>query len=1145
MGNSNSSSRASASGSGSGTRVTAPAVFPPPSPNSNSNSNSSPQSLAASASVGRTRRSVVVGYEAFQRAVADRAAFFTKMAKSTSISDVQSSSSSLLVANNFKLVRPIAHGCNGIVYEVKCTGEGHPALFSDQSYVLKVPFNYGITTRSVHNAFENEYLMASTLEPHANINQYFCHFTDRIPEEYYEYLPSVAKELTFDPVRKRLHACIWVVFEHHAETLEQFLRELNTTPETTAIPWPIVHKYSRDICAALVHLFKNDTIHFDIKLDNIVISSNKEQAILIDLGCATKFAKTDSGSFDIETASLVSVQGNQSHRAPEIINGIARYKQTPDRSSILHCDKQPSFELGCILFELAMCGQHPLPGYPGGYGPSGQITFSFDSEEQFPIKTPDFPKEFCTLVRALLQCDPEKRMPLMEASEVLSNIESPSPFELLSFYSCVVTNDAGALTTKAACQILCGSARDCADTLYKSLECEQLFSPALLLLHYLNSCSVVASGRHQHGIHASLTGKRASFTPADVEFIRAIINKRHRATLPEIIVTALWTRHISHDVETYRNVTQALLKKVPAAAIRQQPESLIQATPFSALTSLFLRNVIYSRNEMIMEALFQLEAGNIDSALSLVSEAQSLFDCELSYINPKEGKKPQAQHCWYLPGLLFMNILCCVLNDNAALRKHIPANLSLAFSRALNSSAQELRDYCLNVWNTQGAPSGEIWNNKTEAVAEWSDLREMAFAGQVKQSSSAEPHLQPWACMYFTALWETFCPGNQCTLGASLYWIELSSKMPAKGALTPIGQILWPASSLSRLGICFNYGIGSVAKDINKAVSFYKTASAAGDARAMCNLGACYENGTGVGRDVIQAASLYQKAADAGNANAMFILGTCFENGTGVEKDIQKAVANYQRAASAGNVRAMCSLGVCYQNGTGIIKNVSKAASLYQRAADAGDPSATFNLGLCYDNGTGVVKDSSKAASLYQRAADAGNSRAMCNLGVCYEYGTGVFKVINKAVSLYQRAADAGEPRAMGNLGVCYENGTGVEKDLSKAVSFYKKAADAGDIRAMCSLGMCYKNGTGVVKNFRLAVGFLQKAADAGDPRAMSNLGACYDYGTGVPEDLYKAVSFYKRAANLGNKYAIDRLGIIYKVSAVQAKKRKWFFWGA
>ncbi|KAH3763032.1 hypothetical protein Pelo_5124 [Pelomyxa schiedti] len=149
----------------------------------------------------------------------------------------------------------------GIVYEAKCVAEEHPELFRDQSYVLKAILNYGITA-SVKNAFE---VTCTSFLPE----------TDRIPEEFYDYLPPAAKGMAFDPVQKRMRVCVWVVFEHHSETLEHFLKHMKNIapPRATTTPWPIVHKYSRDICAALVHLFVNQTIHFDIKLDNIVVSS--------------------------------------------------------------------------------------------------------------------------------------------------------------------------------------------------------------------------------------------------------------------------------------------------------------------------------------------------------------------------------------------------------------------------------------------------------------------------------------------------------------------------------------------------------------------------------------------------------------------------------------------------------------------------------------------------------------------------------------------------------------------------------------------------------------------------------------------------------------------------------------------------------
>ncbi|KAH3743383.1 serine/threonine protein kinase [Pelomyxa schiedti] len=1120
MGNSNSSTPTKTPTT-SGTPLPSPAV-PPEATTTSADPPPSPPVVVPPRSLPS-----VVGYEEFRRIQRDRCDFFTRLAESASVDDVHNSAVSIVVAKNFRLVRPIAHGCNGMVYEVKCIGDGHPELFRDQSYVLKVPFNYGVTTASVQNAFENEYLISSTLEPHPNINQYFCHFTDRLPQEYYDHLPETAKELAFDKEQNRMRAFIWVVLEHHSETVEQFLKNLYSTiapqnPQATATtPWPIVLKYSRDICAALVHLFVNQTIHFDIKLDNVVVASNKEQAILIDLGCATKFPPTNSRAFETETLSLMSVSGNPSHRAPEIVNGIARYRQKPDRGSMLCCDKQPSFELGCILFELAMFGQHPLPGYPaGGYGPSGKITFSFESEEQFPMKPPAFPREFCNLVRSLLQCDPEKRMPLLEALEVLSNIDPPCP-DLLSFYSCVAAplkSDAGSLTAKSACQILCGySAKDCVDTLHKALELEPLFSPALLLLHYLkSSCSACSDHcQHQQGIIGALTGKTATFTATDVEFTRAIINKKHRTTLPELLLTALWTRHISNEAETYNNAAQLILQKVPTAAVYmpQQPPSLL---PFSR----FLRSIIHTRNEMMLAALLQLDLGNIDSALALVADATYLFDCEMmSCINRNETPRKSE----YVPGLLLLYCLRWLINNHISLYQQIPPNLLLDFSRALSYNLDMMREHCMSV----------LRHHTADVIAEWCDLlTKVRSAGNLHEQShsttaSSKKNEQSWACMYFDGWWRTFCSDDPQT--ATHIWEELSSLTPVSCSNTrTLEKNHWGVCSLSCLAVCYQFGQG-VFKDSRQAMTLFQRAADAGDARAMCCLGVYYENGDVVDRDIHKAAVLYQRAADAGDARALYFLGVCYGIGHGVDKDVSKAVMLYQRAADAGHASSMRRLGACYEIGDGVGKDIHKAVALYQRAADAGDVKAIGQLGVCYGNGNGVDKDVSKAVMLYQRAADAGDTVALCNLGVCYESGNGVDKDVGKALTLYQQAAKTRHPTAMRCLGVCYEKGHGVEKDMSKAVSLYQGAADAGDARAMCNLGACYEKGRGVDKDNLKAITLYQRAADAGCATALFWLGLCYDSGDGVDKDLAKAVTLYQRATDAGHAAAICYLGACYE----------------
>ncbi|KAH3757431.1 hypothetical protein Pelo_10757 [Pelomyxa schiedti] len=517
------------------------------------------------------RKPSVVGHEAYEGAQRRREEYFTGLSAAARAANVALATESLIVVKNFRLVRPIAHGCNGIVFEVKCIGEGHPEFFREQSYVLKVPFNYGNQNKYLvgtdRNPFENEYLISSTLPPHPNINRYFCHFTDRIPEEYYVHLPPMPKEYAYNSAEKKYHAHVWIVLEYHTETLKTLLQSL---PVPT--PWGIVYKYSRDVCAAIVHMFQNSIIHFDVKLDNIVLSSNKEHVVMIDLGCAGKFG----GTYERDTSSIDI--GNQEHIAPEILNGKAHYRQDPVHNAILKCEKQPSFELGCLLYELVM-HKHPLGEYPSAYGPSGEISFSI--EDFLPVILPEFPSGFSALVCELLQCDPGKRLSLLSAAERLSTLDVPDEREQLMFYKYIeplTVVDAGLCTLKSICQLQCGSSLEQSiATLREALEVEPYFSPALLLLYYIQtlitdgkedstlspteaSCGTSKGSPQNHSVTptAAITSEEKTrllailagsptFTTTDIDFTRGI---HHETTFPEVVSDILWRKHIQNVMDS-------------------------------------------------------------------------------------------------------------------------------------------------------------------------------------------------------------------------------------------------------------------------------------------------------------------------------------------------------------------------------------------------------------------------------------------------------------------------------------------------------------------------------------------------------------------------------------------------------------------
>ncbi|KAH3758172.1 sel1 repeat family protein [Pelomyxa schiedti] len=486
------------------------------------------------------------------------------------------------------------------------------------------------------------------------------------------------------------------------------------------------------------------------------------------------------------------------------------------------------------------------------------------------------------------------------------------------------------------------------------------------------------------------------------------------------------------------------------------------------------------------------------------------------FTQSKKGKWPeplQGPDLCYLPGLLFIRGLALLSNDQTALNRCMPPDLSSSFSRVTSSSALELRAYCRNVLlsaNSVVAPltaqihqNEEIGEGEAATVKmmriteEWNALFAAACDGAALDSRSPveqepistqidtqqEEQKRPWAFTLFVALWTTFCLENT---SCEPFWLELSASRTNCGQ-NDTAQLL-PSSSLSLLGACFLHGIGGLDQYTNRAVS------------------------------------LYQKAADAGNAVALNSLGVCYEIGKGVDKDLHKAVSLYAKASDAGNNKAIYNVALCYKNGEGVEMDLNKAISLFRRAVDAGNASAMLKLGMCYGSGSGVDKDMNKAVELFRMSANSGEIDALVQLGVLYRNGSGVEKDLTQTVSLLRRAADYGSSAAMFYLGQCYHIGLGVEKDLGIGVSFYRRAMDSGCVPAIFSLGACYQKAWGVDKDINQAASLYQRAADAGDASGMYHLGVCYQHGRGVHRDIRVAVSHIRRAANQGHKHAILRL---------------------
>jgi len=88
-------------------------------------------------------------------------------------------------------------------------------------------------------------------------------------------------------------------------------------------------------------------------------------------------------------------------------------------------------------------------------------------------------------------------------------------------------------------------------------------------------------------------------------------------------------------------------------------------------------------------------------------------------------------------------------------------------------------------------------------------------------------------------------------------------------------------------------------EDYEKAIEYYRLASAMGDDIAIGNLGYCYLYGNGTKKNVDLAIAYLKIAADSENINSIYKLGNIYELGEDVEQDEELARYYYEKAMKA------------------------------------------------------------------------------------------------------------------------------------------------------------------------------------------------------------------------------------------------------
>lgn len=131
------------------------------------------------------------------------------------------------------------------------------------------------------------------------------------------------------------------------------------------------------------------------------------------------------------------------------------------------------------------------------------------------------------------------------------------------------------------------------------------------------------------------------------------------------------------------------------------------------------------------------------------------------------------------------------------------------------------------------------------------------------------------------------------------------------------------------------------AADPTPDIQTLERAAQQNDAYAQLNLGAAYDNGTGVTRDIDMALHWYQKAAEQGLAEAQFNLAHLLAEN---EMGASLAAEWMHKAAKQGMVEAEYLMGVILVEGIGVEIDENQARHWLQKAAAQGHEEAAHLL---------------------------------------------------------------------------------------------------------------------------------------------------------------------------------------------------------
>lgn len=309
---------------------------------------------------------------------------------------------------DYELVRVAGVGRRGMCLVARCARGAAAARAPERLYALKLTFDASDGDLPALLALERADVdVASRLPAHPAIAGYLAQFIDApgaallrggAPPEFAAAAASPGRLAQF------------TVFEHVEGTTLQAYLAANGPPGPA-----VLVRLARDMLGALAFLAPLGVCHRDVEPDNIMVAAGgpEPRFVLIDFGLAVSVDPATMADPAFTDGGLPGGSNRHFH-APEVLNVALRAERAARTGRggggvhVMPYGRQDVFALGCVLYEAASGGLHPLgPEYPGGFvNGGGDVAYEDSAIGALPR---EFGERFAAVVRSMLACDPRAR----------------------------------------------------------------------------------------------------------------------------------------------------------------------------------------------------------------------------------------------------------------------------------------------------------------------------------------------------------------------------------------------------------------------------------------------------------------------------------------------------------------------------------------------------------------------------------------------------------------------------------------------------------------------------------------------------------------------------------------------------------------